>query len=421
MLRKSTVKPTAAPAVKRLQPALVKAITNNKLDAFKKLLSKYQDNPRYINAMDKSGHTALYFSVTFKRVEMVRLLLACNSIEINHQFDIPLTKQKPQKISIIQVALQNFYAEIFLMLLDDKRYQLGESGPEILRWALENRNPYLLQKLLERKDIDINTISDDKYSSLAFAINMSDFACFKLLLDYPGINVNRKEGRASAELDHYDPLYCAIKSQDKYIVGALLKHPDITVNLHDWSNFSYHELYEDEFLLFNQPLLKSMLCHPSNDRKWESRIIDERYLWIIENHGKALLDRVLQAPDLLITFGLDTPRDIALSKSMRVVRKPMQIDGTSTAIIDALMELPNFDIQQRLWNGEILLTWALRNHHKKTQEWLVDQSQDITAPAPPQRPSKFHLTLFKRSNTKQTDAATRPALPPPRPPGNSNN
>ena len=99
----------------------------------------------------------------------------------------------------------------------------GDRGLTPLQCATERGDEAICRLLLNRNDVDVNSISEESTSPLRLAASFGHDRIVKLLLAHPNIDVS---GRS----EYYTPLYSAAYHGNDGIVSMLLAHPDIDVN-----------------------------------------------------------------------------------------------------------------------------------------------------------------------------------------------
>lgn len=136
-----------------------------------------------------------------------------------------------QSLEMIKYMLQFPGVNINKMMNDSilSSYNLSAT---IINTAIIKKNNEIIKLIMNEPTFDVNGINDC-CCPLHCAIEMENLDAFKMLLEFPGININNTNYGWALCL-HKTPLTHAIAKRTKEIIELLLNHPDIDVNGGDY-------------------------------------------------------------------------------------------------------------------------------------------------------------------------------------------
>ena len=224
------------------------------------LFKKIRKNTTDINQMDKKGRTPLYYALMFKSVTATNQLLGKKAT-------VDAVAQKFNGYTALHLAAfwSNIPLETFEKILEKEKDKINvkdKFGRTALHRAIESKSVFIIKKLLDSLDsIDsIDSIADvDNLTPLHLAaqwklkyslvpesqrnpnqsyVQMSDYkldesisditpSLFKKILDKSSGTINAQSSR------RLTALHLALYSHSITATDALLKHPELKVNIKD--------------------------------------------------------------------------------------------------------------------------------------------------------------------------------------------
>ena len=177
-----------------------------------------------VNQRDESGCTALSVAVYEGHLDLVVLLLAEQSVDVN------LTNAEGYApLHRAPFAKQGMSQGIVKALLAASRVDVNvrnKSGQTTLAMAL--RLPEIVSVLLAAKGIDVNPVDSYGCTPMLLAAKSGRADAVDALLKAPHIDVNKENAN-----DGQSPLYVAVAGAHTEVVAALLAVPGVNVNLPD--------------------------------------------------------------------------------------------------------------------------------------------------------------------------------------------
>ena len=171
------------------------------------------------NLQDNVGSTAICEAVGAGHVEIVKLLLSCEGIDINKHY--ANLDPKLQYVTTIMVAARFGEFEIVKMLIESNLINdinaKDNTGQSALLMAVQGGDSKTVNILLNYKGIDVNAIDKDGMTALHAASILKRPEVVKVLLASKKININAETH------SHSTPLHSAAKIGDIEIVRMLLE------------------------------------------------------------------------------------------------------------------------------------------------------------------------------------------------------
>jgi ankyrin repeat protein len=328
---------------KRLSGALSRAIKNGDLKKVKSLLAdkKYQ-RAEWLNAVNKNGNTALLLAVKYGKYDIAGWLLTLTGVNVN-----ALNNHQQNAVNLYLYNMHKIYGDIsepLLALINHQEHvfdieALNKAG--LLIYFVDINRADVVAMLLA-KGLDPNACPYND-SPLQRASGKGFLGIVEILIAHPAIQVN-----------YLAPIIAAAKHSHLDVVIRLLAHPDIDLNhnARSWrtplksilNNFFDYASHLPQQLL----IAKTLLSHPGLNHTWvlESRCAE--LIWLLTKVGHHLFTAVLNHPTTIIRKK-NGPSDLVL-----------QFEVNAAALINILLNDADFDINRRLWNGETLLTMAVK-------------------------------------------------------------
>ncbi|KAK8836792.1 hypothetical protein M9Y10_037314 [Tritrichomonas musculus] len=218
--------------------------------------------------------SALVHAVEAENIEIVKLLLKCSKIDVNHSFVSKNHKKtigknalcaavEKENIDIIKLLLENEKINPNIAMIEKdintKSESIKEKTP--LHIAIQNKNLEIIKLLLSLKSININAMYyhkiafsitcfiEEKKSVLQYTIKYGNIEIIKLLLSYPKLDLNLSSKYLSDDIYQMTstietPLHFAIEHSHFEIVELLLSCKKIDINRQ--YNYRYYSKANDQ-------------------------------------------------------------------------------------------------------------------------------------------------------------------------------
>ncbi|MGI2299055.1 ankyrin repeat domain-containing protein [Candidatus Cardinium hertigii] len=148
------------------------AISNSDIELVNYLLK----NGANINQRNDYGHTPLYSAAKEGNIEIVKVLLKDENIDVNATHE--------DKYTVLHWAAFQNNPELVELLLRDKRIKVNEKdvyGYTPLHTAINEKNVLVVEALLKSKDIDIYTITNFNETVFDIARKKKCLECIKAI------------------------------------------------------------------------------------------------------------------------------------------------------------------------------------------------------------------------------------------------
>lgn len=282
------------------------AVEKNSQVAIKAMLQVRDVNPN----VKYKGKTPLIEAILGNKIEVARLLIECDRVDINvlddegksaiyHAIDtdnkelFELLRVRPDVVydaSLLEVIKEDDRKEILYSLVDDLRFDVNMTDAEgegsLLFHCFKENDEVLLRKLLNRVDLKVNLL-EGKTSALGEYISDSSVpdSMIRMLLSRPEIDINLgSHSRTPLEI----ALYMGMKSR----VEMILSMPGVVV--------TKHFLVENTVCLGDPELLRKLLECPIEK-------LEESVLWAL---GAAIRLRNPEINTMLLNYDFVDPAGV---------------------------------------------------------------------------------------------------------------
>lgn len=333
-----------------------------------------------VNILDSSLASALYYAIARGFIEIIRILLLADNIDMNSP---PNTERCP-----IACCVRADYPDIFKLLHSTGKLNLGwqlesseYSGMDLLQYSIVVESEEMFQVLYDTKLFDINR----KITALGVFPLLQALVClmskkgltkvFDILVSDPDIDVNQEM------VDGRPVIRIALERNEFQAVEKLANHPKIKLDL-EWMKELDNEAFSLQFLtlFFSVPrarlvelvgdsvnvtsstgltLLMASILHIGNFLDLVVRIVK----------GSSITEMVLE---LLTSHSLNVN---AVDSSSHRTALHFAAQGGHTSIILALLKIPNIDVNAADNVGETPLADAVRGLHFECVRVLLDDER----------------------------------------------
>lgn len=328
---------------------------------------------------DIDESTPLHFAAKKGHKNIVKLLLNCEGIDVNApnlDLDTPLN-----------VAIEMRHEGVAKLLLERNEIDVnydpsGNGGTALMSCAIVG-NISILQQLLERKDVKLNSRNYQGSTALMLAVEFGNTEVFKQLLGTPGVEVHLKYCHNRTLLMLAAGSY--LDSED--IVELLLDREDVAVNCQD--NFGRTALmlatmYENNIIL-KRLLAREEIDVNSRDHEGQTALMMaasrenyEAVNWFLEREDLDVNCRDHEGQTTLMIYAqkreCGVVEKILEKKELDVNRQDFKgrtalmfaasdcyeddDDGNSARLIGKLLERSDIDVNCRDENGQTALALA---------------------------------------------------------------
>ncbi|KAJ3528529.1 hypothetical protein NM208_g10160 [Fusarium decemcellulare] len=195
------------------------------------------------------------------------------------------------------------------------------SSASALHYAIEQQDPALVARILERPGTDASILKANAYVPLQMAIELGDPTIINLLLGRPETDVTA--------IDHkgVTSLHAAVKQGNLSLVKLLLKNPEIDINAMDHEG---HTSLLSAIEQGNMSLVKLLLEHPEIDINAMGHGLTS-LLSAVKQGNMSLVELLLEKPEIDINAGGFT--------------KPLHcaIEQGNSSLVKILLDSPEVD------------------------------------------------------------------------------
>ena len=230
-------------------------------EGFTEIMKILLDQPGVdLNIKDAGRYTPLYHAVDRNNPEIVKLLLDKSNVEEENSLKKNINNDYQDGQTVLTLAAENGNPDIMRMLLDypgiDVNFKTFKGLIPLFK-AMEYGKPLIVEMLLSREDTRLDMINDDNEGALHSACYSSHVECVKLFLSDKRctdiiVNHNIPNGCGAPT----SPLLCAAYNGDTEIAKMLLEFPGINLNITWVKDPKYSEESNEGFT----PLLTALFC-----------------------------------------------------------------------------------------------------------------------------------------------------------------
>ncbi|EXJ91683.1 hypothetical protein A1O3_00233 [Capronia epimyces CBS 606.96] len=334
-----------------VKPPRLPFAVSGSLGARKPLLSP--DNP-LVNSTDSKSWTALMWVAAEGDLELVRLLLSQDGIDVRHH--------TTDGTNALSLAIDGGHLDIARLLLEQVDYAWDDVMiSKILLSAAERGTKDIVTEMLTRTRVDINSRDPDGSTPLSRAVISQNEGVVNALLEYPGIDVNARDS------ERRTPLMSTIQDHpfEYSIVDALLSHPNIDVNAKN-NEMETPLMVAIQSGRFKHLIVDAILSHPNIDVNAKDNAGETPLMVAIRYESYKQLnaiDTLLSRPDIDVNAknkeGM-TALLVAVSRDRRGVLK-QRVEQ----LVEKLVERPDVDLLWRDNSGRSAKAIAESMRHKK--------------------------------------------------------
>ena len=239
-----------------MRSAMTKAIEKNNIDEVKKLIAKHAGNADFLNAVDKTGKTALLKALFCGHLEIAVFLLSCPGIDVNKDVWLEIKNGNRYRCNPLGLALRNYYNDIVNLLVEKRDTNVNWYAYEcltMLQIAVISGQHDNVNKLLLRSDLNLEWLDTLSNNAFTWAHKNLSRASFNTLITQAGVSLHC-HGRNPIDGFTYSISYDLIDT-----LKCLLTLHDFDVNKRLWSGDTILTLAVRQK---DPDLLESVLARP---------------------------------------------------------------------------------------------------------------------------------------------------------------
>ncbi|GBN68931.1 Ankyrin-2 [Araneus ventricosus] len=224
-----------------------------------------------VNTVDRNGNTPLHLAAEKGHAGVVKIFLESEDINVN--------AKNLDKSKLVYPVHSG----------DDAARKKLTNGKAALHLAVKNGHFEVVKLLINHIEIDVNTMDKYGQSCLQLAVSNNFTEIGKLLLNHIKIDPNVQYPCN----DYYTALHTAIECRNMEIIGALINHPDIDLNIKErYKGLTpFHMVVEEG----NLPVVEIMLQHPATNVNTVDKYIQTPLYTCVKKGNVNMVELLLKA------------------------------------------------------------------------------------------------------------------------------